>query len=137
MSKMILALVALTVSAASADAQRNCKKGIPCGGSCISATKVCRVGSGTATKDGDKQNGDSAYEAALAEIRRGANTNTQPYGLISVRNDSSWVASVDGAVFYRSTCLTARKLTPDESIYFLTEIDAMKAGYRRSKARGC
>jgi hypothetical protein len=27
-----------------AEAQRNCRKGIPCGNSCISASKVCRVG---------------------------------------------------------------------------------------------
>lgn len=35
----------LAVVAKDAEAQRRCTKGIPCGGSCISATKTCRVGS--------------------------------------------------------------------------------------------
>lgn len=34
---VLIALVSSPVEAA------NCKKGIPCGGSCISATKVCRI----------------------------------------------------------------------------------------------
>lgn len=29
------------------EAQRNCRKGIPCGNSCISRDKVCRIGSGS------------------------------------------------------------------------------------------
>lgn len=33
----------------SAEAQKNCKKGIPCGNSCISAKKVCRIGSSTSS----------------------------------------------------------------------------------------
>lgn len=34
----------LAVVAKDAEAQRRCTKGIPCGGSCIAATKTCRVG---------------------------------------------------------------------------------------------
>jgi hypothetical protein len=33
-----------------ADAAQRCRKGIPCGNTCISATKTCRVGPGTATR---------------------------------------------------------------------------------------
>ena len=38
-----------------AEAQRNCRKGIPCGNTCISATKVCRIGSSTARTAEDRQ----------------------------------------------------------------------------------
>lgn len=41
-----LALLLLATPAAS---QKRCVKGIPCGGTCISASKTCHVGSGSAT----------------------------------------------------------------------------------------
>jgi hypothetical protein len=37
--------LALLLLASSLEAQKNCTKGIPCGRTCISASKVCRVGS--------------------------------------------------------------------------------------------
>jgi hypothetical protein len=37
--------LALLLLASSLEAQKNCTKGIPCGNTCISASKVCRVGS--------------------------------------------------------------------------------------------
>ena len=40
-------LFSITLFANDAEAQKNCKKGIPCGNSCISASKVCRIGSPT------------------------------------------------------------------------------------------
>lgn len=43
-----VALILLVVAFSDADAQRRCTKGIPCGNSCISAGKTCRVGTGTA-----------------------------------------------------------------------------------------
>lgn len=42
--RRVLAVVALLLLPSIALAQKNCKKGIPCGGTCISADKVCRVG---------------------------------------------------------------------------------------------
>jgi hypothetical protein len=42
-----IALVALLIVSGSAEAQKNCTKGIPCGNTCISADKVCHVGAGT------------------------------------------------------------------------------------------
>lgn len=40
--KWIVAAALLALASWPADAA-SCKKGIPCGGSCISATKVCRI----------------------------------------------------------------------------------------------
>ena len=39
----------LLLAAAPAVAQKNCTKGIPCGKTCISATKTCRVGTPSST----------------------------------------------------------------------------------------
>jgi hypothetical protein len=44
-SLLVLSALALTPSVSVA--QPDCKKGIPCGNSCISASKVCRIGSPT------------------------------------------------------------------------------------------
>ena len=49
----ILVLGILAGLSSVASAQRNCKKGIPCGGSCIAASKVCRVGLPTPTTTRD------------------------------------------------------------------------------------
>ncbi len=38
-------------------AAANCKKGIPCGNSCIAANKVCRIGSSSATSQPDPRLG--------------------------------------------------------------------------------
>jgi hypothetical protein len=42
-----IALVALLIVSGSAEAQKNCTKGIPCGNTCIGTDKVCHVGAGT------------------------------------------------------------------------------------------
>ena len=105
-----------------AAAQRNCKKGIPCGNSCISADKVCRIGQAPAPKPSAEPT---------------AQTLTSRASSISAPTNGPWVASVDGTVYYRSECATAMKLSEDERIYFDTEIDAKIQGFKRSKARNC
>jgi deoxyribonuclease-1 len=39
-----IALLIFLVLVRSAEAQKNCTEGIPCGNSCISAEKTCRIG---------------------------------------------------------------------------------------------
>lgn len=46
--QIVFTLVVSTAFGLPAYAQKNCRKGIPCGNSCISAKKTCRIGSGTA-----------------------------------------------------------------------------------------
>jgi hypothetical protein len=43
--RIALAILFLAAPLASADAQKRCVKGIPCGNTCISASKTCRIGS--------------------------------------------------------------------------------------------
>jgi len=94
------------------EAQRNCRKGIPCGNSCISASKVCRIDGGAAA----------------------AATSLTP---LAPNGEAKWVASSRGQKYYLSTCSAARRLSPANRIYFKTEETAREAGYTRSATRGC
>ena len=114
----LLTLILLLVLASPADAQKNCKKGIPCGNSCISAKKVCRIGGG----------GD--YRPA---------SRSPALGIVDASGETSeWVAnSQNGKTYYRASCPAAYAIAADDRIYFKTEKAAKKAGYKRSKERGC
>lgn len=113
---LLLLVVALLLPFVSAEAQKNCKKGIPCGNSCISATKTCRIGSPTtATR------ANTAQEVASAD---------------SYSSDG-WVASTRGNTYYRAGCSGANKLSSANKVYFATEELARAAGYTRSRTKGC
>jgi hypothetical protein len=116
MHRFITALTLLLgtalMSSPSLEAQKNCRKGIPCGNTCISATKVCRIGGGSAT----------------------AETSVTP---LAPNSEARWVASSRGQKYYLSTCSAARRLSPANRIYFKTEEDAQEAGYTKSATRGC
>lgn len=115
---LLLAALALLLGAGSAAAQKNCRKGIPCGNTCISATKTCRTvtpASAPAT----------AATAAVADT------------LTSEVEEAPWVASSRGTTYYRNGCSTARRLSPANRIYFQSEEEAERAGYRRSRSKGC
>ena len=115
-----LTLVALMMMAGPLAAQRNCKKGIPCGNSCISAGKVCHVGS-SAPAD--------SKPATLVAVPS-----------VAVKDGSApWVAFRDGSIYYRNAmgCEVARVPVKAERVYFRTEEDAKKAGLVASKEPGC
>jgi len=108
-----LALSLLVVS--NAEAQKNCRKGIPCGNTCIAANKVCHIGTPSTPPTASR-----SESAAVAQ------------------NDSmAWVASSRGHTYYRRGCSTANSLSPTNLIYFRTEEEAQRAGYHRSTSRGC
>lgn len=125
MKGVVAALLTIALFASRADAQRNCKKGIPCGNSCIAANKVCRIGTSPAPRD--------------------PQPTAQPQTLIggsmaAAAKDSAgfeWVGSVDGSIYYRATCPMAMRLWPEERIRFRSESDATARGYRRSRVVGC
>lgn len=127
--RAVLIILAMLIPSAAASAQRACKKGIPCGGSCISANKVCHVGEAPPPPPQPPAAPLSTSELA----RRGLLSTTA----VLESPDSMWVGSVDGVVYYRATCATARKLSDDERIYFPTEEEAFRRGYRRSRAKNC
>lgn len=98
-----------------AEGQKHCRKGIPCGNSCISPTKTCHIA--------------SAKPAPDSVARGPAQADTAQTG--------PWVASSRGKVYYRSTCSVAKKLSVRNRVYFPSEDAAKKAGYRRSATKGC
>jgi hypothetical protein len=109
----------VTWLAAPAHAQKNCTKGKPCGNTCISRDKICRIGAG----GGDYR--PASGSPALGIVDASAET-------------SEWVASSQQREFYyRASCPTAYAIPADDRIYFKTEKAAKKAGYKRSKERGC
>src|SRR3989442_11547546 len=98
-----------------AEGQKHCRKGIPCGNTCIAANKVCHIGTPSAPPTASR-----SESAAVAQ------------------NDSmAWVASSRGHTYYRRGCSTANRLSPANLIYFRTEGEAERAGYSRSTSRGC
>lgn len=129
-----------------ASAQR-CVKGIPCGNTCISASKTCRVGSGTATKAGTTQ--------PAPETPKKADTSTltqkqiddsvarllygRPHSLATTAStgDTLFVGSRMDGVFFLRTCLAAQDLAVENRRYFKTEKEALDAKYRRSRVPGC
>jgi hypothetical protein len=113
-SAAILILAAL-IPLASADAQKNCRKGKPCGNTCIAVNKTCRI------------DGSAGESAPTAEA-------TEPVPLVE---EAAWVASSRGSVYYLSSCSAARRLVPENRIYFRTEEEAKSAGYSRSRSKGC
>ena len=115
----VAASAALLVPAP-AGAQKRCTKGIPCGNTCISATKTCRIGSGTA-------------RPATAPRSQAATTPIDEPSL----SEKPWVASSRGKVYYLRGCATAAKLAPVNRIYFKSAEEAEAAGYRRSRSSSC
>ncbi len=49
----------------------------------------------------------------------------------------AWVASSRGEVYYRRGCSNANRLAAENRVYFRTEEEAKRAGYRRSGSPGC
>ncbi len=103
----------------SAEGQKNCRKGIPCGNTCIAANKVCHVGT------------PSTPLTTSPAPARNDSTAVAPKG------GMAWVASSRGHTYYRRGCSMANRLSPANLIYFQSEEEAQRAGYRRSRSRGC
>ena len=127
----MLTFLALFLPLATAEAQKNCRKGIPCGNTCIAANKTCRISSNrppaatVAPAPHRSSGGEEADSAAPTAAARSSAT------------ERAFVGSVRGSTYYRAGCAGARKLSAANLRYFKTEEDAQKAGYSRSRQRGC
>lgn len=113
----VILIAACLVLPASALAQKHCRKGIPCGGTCIAANKTCHVGAPSTSNTRPGTN----------EALGGAVSNTE----------GAWIASTRGTTYYRAGCAGANKLVARNRISFRTEAEAKAAGYHRSVQRGC
>jgi hypothetical protein len=107
-------------------AQPNCKKGKPCGNSCIAQNKTCRIGAGPAATAGPLVDGRAAPLVSVAAV--------------AVKDlNAPWVAFKDGSIYYRNVmgCEVARVPVKAERVYFKSEEDAKRAGLAASKEAGC
>jgi hypothetical protein len=124
---LVFPLAFAFVFAPQAGAQPNCRKGIPCGNSCIAANKVCRIGPG------------SARDAAPNVSPDGA---AQPLGFASVSAlaDRSnprlpWVVRASGGPYYRNGCAGAARVPPAQRLYFRTEDEVRRIGFAAATDR--
>ncbi len=115
---VLLAVAALIAFPVAADAQKRCVKGKPCGNTCIAANKTCRVGAPSYTPPSP-----TPPAATAVPLQAG--------------DSQLWVASSRGHVYYKRGCSNANRLALQNRIYFRTEDQAQRAGYRRSASRGC
>jgi hypothetical protein len=128
--RYVVSFLVLFAVSTEAEAQKNCKKGIPCGNSCISASKTCRVGiSGSAAPRYEPSAERAAPNYAAPAPPSYDSPDTE-------RADSQgWVGLVNGKVYYRASCQAAKELPA--LIHFSTPAEAERLGYRRSKVPGC
>lgn len=111
---LFLAAIA-ALAAAPAAAQKNCKKGIPCGNTCISADKVCRIG-------GSSSSGTVAPRPLAAPATSAA---------------GPFVGSKADKVYFVEGCTAALDLASANRRRFTSAEEAERAGYRRSRVEGC
>lgn len=129
-------VVAFLLSLATPASAQNCKKGIPCGNSCISAGKTCRVGAGTARA----APGSPGATAPVAAPPPSTTTSRVPTSTaVVVPPGSTFVALAGGFVFYSidPSCIVWREMPPADLQWFRTEADAIQARFRRSMVLGC
>jgi hypothetical protein len=120
----------------------NCKKGIPCGNTCIAASRTCRIGAAPAA--GPVQD-DVPNPASVSRAARTVPLNAAPapaaagvaIELISEPDDADWVGSIADAVYFRKSCHAARDLAITNRRLFASEQEARTLGFRRSSVPEC
>ena len=136
--------IALLLCASEAAAQKGCTKGIPCGGTCISATKTCQVGMLPAVVPTPVPDNPSAVVSSVLQPR--VMLAGEPIVFVGGKRRefhttpdtmAPWAAGVDGITYYRRECYVARGVLPGGHVYFKTEADAYASAYRRSVIPGC
>ena len=117
----------------------NCKKGQPCGNSCISWNSTCHIGKPTppspqrtnipAPNSGNKQ---------LSTLVEDLDQSPGAVNTISLGDPSwQWVGSIADEVYFRSSCIAAQDLAATNRRYFFSDKSAQDAGFRRSRTPTC
>jgi hypothetical protein len=106
----------------------NCKKGIPCGNSCIAANKTCRIGA-----SGPSPSSSVASTSAAAAAPVTAPAAPKP----AAEPSPEWVGSIADSVYFLASCAVAKDLARGNRRHFESEQEAQAAGFRRSSVAGC
>lgn len=140
MRSSLLVIVALVISVPAA-AQRNCRKGIPCGNSCIAASKTCRIGTSQRqperAADQRPQPASSVTEPSdLNGTALSLITPTSPAQEMTVRR-IRFVGNASGNIYYAAGCAPARSIPDELRVYFHSERAARELKYVRSTTPEC
>lgn len=105
-------------------AQKRCKKGIPCGGTCIAANKVCRVGGAPSTP---------APVSPQSPRSPGSRSPSAAVTADSTAAVKVWVNSKSG-VYH---CPGTRWYGATKNGSYAPEVDALAAGIRPAYGKKC
>lgn len=110
------------------DAQPRCKKGCPCGNSCISCSKTCRVGVGTATGVASPEPAPTPPKALMASGV--ADSNAKIYR-------GQWFGSSVNRFYFRAGCRIVPLLAIGDQVLLPDSAAAEQVGFRRLILPGC
>ena len=147
----LIAVALVGLASTAADAQRVCKRGIPCGNTCIAANRTCRVGPGKAA--GAPPGAADSIAAKAATVLGGAIPDSvvaparPPAPRAVVPSDSAatdvtlakngqtkvW-ANTKSRVYH---CPGSRYYGNSSAGEWMTEAAAIKAGYRGAYNKRC
>lgn len=125
--RLALAVVLTLVCAGSVEAQPNCRKGKPCGNTCIAQNRTCRIA--PAGESAPRRPAQGSSQALLAMPATGA----------PVDSLLPWVAAEDRRLYFASACAGAAAIPAGQRRYFRGEDNLQRIGYRRAEvaAEGC
>lgn len=135
----IAAVLLATLVLSDVASAQNCKKGIRCGGSCISASKTCHIDSPTSSRTADSAM-RRAIEATApiaqkeSTVAPMAPTGPRPSDDPSMR--PAWLGNALGTTYYMRGCKTADTIPERLRVYFMSE-DAAKALRYSRRPVGC
>lgn len=117
-------------------AAQNCKKGIRCGNSCISASKVCHIGSSSPTPAPVYTPPPPAPRPLVSSPAMPIDSAESPTPRDTLPA-FPWLGSLADGVYFQAGCSAAQDLAPANRRYFQTHQEAEGAGFRRSRTPGC
>lgn len=140
--RLVLAIPMLLLPA-TLEGQKSCRKGKPCGNTCIAQSRSCYVGDGGAVPHAPRPVVSSPASRVDSPPTRGdAPQALATRGIYAVRGEQTsgaWIASRVGRTYYRNdpSCRAGQQLAGRNRIYFESERAAQAAGYSRSRSKGC
>lgn len=128
---------------------KDCKKGKPCGNTCIPITSQCHIGSAIPIYRSSTP--PSSPPQPMQPLPAEESAKSQGHAQSGIASEPSiqlpascggdptwqWVSSYADGIYFRAGCSAAQDLSPANRRYFPTEESAQAAGYRRSRTPGC
>lgn len=116
MRSAVVAVALITVAAVASEAQPNCRKGKPCGNTCIAQNRTCRVGPPSPAS--------TTPRAAPSQANR----------LVSAEEATPlpWLAGSSTRTYYASACAGASRIPTADRTFFRLEEGLQRIGYTRA-----